>query len=31
MAYLKDVSRRFKNGFREGTSATKKVKAAASA
>lgn len=26
MSYLKDVSRRFKNGFREGTVATKKAK-----
>lgn len=29
MSHLKDVSRRFKNGFREGTSAPKKVKASA--
>jgi len=29
MSYLKHVSRRFKNGFREGTTATRKVKAAA--
>ncbi|KAJ9124313.1 60S ribosomal protein L37A [Naganishia vaughanmartiniae] len=27
MRHLKEVSRKFKNGFREGTSATKKVKA----
>lgn len=27
MGHLKDVNRRFKNGFREGQSATKKAKA----
>jgi len=26
MAHLKNVNRRFKNGFREGVSATKKTK-----
>ncbi|KAF5383839.1 hypothetical protein D9615_003856 [Tricholomella constricta] len=31
MRYLKDVSRRFKNGFRENTTATKKVKKTAEA
>jgi hypothetical protein len=30
MAHLKSVSRRFKNGFREGSSAVKKVKAESS-
>ncbi|GAA5920643.1 hypothetical protein JCM1841_006974 [Sporobolomyces salmonicolor] len=29
MSYLKGVSRRFKNGFREGTTATRKTKAKA--
>jgi len=29
MRYLKDVSRRFKNGFRENTTAVKRVKKAA--
>jgi large subunit ribosomal protein L37e len=28
MAHLKSVNRRFKNGFREGTAAVKKAKAA---
>jgi large subunit ribosomal protein L37e len=31
MRYLKDVSRRFKNGFREGTVAKKRVTAKADA
>jgi large subunit ribosomal protein L37e len=31
MRHLKDVSRRFKNGFREGTQAKKQTVAAASA
>ncbi|KAM0750724.1 hypothetical protein T439DRAFT_325780 [Meredithblackwellia eburnea MCA 4105] len=30
MSYLKNVSRRFKNGFREGTTATRKTKASTS-
>lgn len=30
MSHLKDVNRRFKNGFREGSSATKKTKAESS-
>ncbi|KAI9634510.1 ribosomal protein L37e-domain-containing protein, partial [Dioszegia hungarica] len=31
MAHLKDVNRRFKNGFREGGAATKRTKTASSA